>query len=144
MATFLQAMYQPLGVNMDLQGLSQGGYFDAVRQGLHNLQFWWETGTDPDVVRVLFYGANADGGTNRNRYKNAEMDQLIDQAAGTTDSTQRQQLYAQIQKKALDEAIMAFFADPLNIFAAAKAKVTNAVLDWSSTNLLLHGATVSK
>jgi peptide/nickel transport system substrate-binding protein len=144
MATFLQAIYQQIGINIDLHGLSQSGYFDAVRQGMHNLQFWWETGTDPDVVRVLFYGANADGGTNRNRYKNAEMDQLIDQAAGTTDSSKRTQLYAQIQKKVLDEAVMAFFADPLNIFAAAKSKVSNVALDWSSNNLYLHNATLAK
>ena len=144
MATFLQAIYQQIGITIDLKGLSQAGYFDAVRQGLHNLQFWWETDTDPDVVRILLYGKNADGGTNRNRYKNAEMDKLIDDAAGTTDQTKRQQLYAQIQKKTLDEAVMVFFADPLNIFAANKSKVSNAVMDWSSTNLLLHNATVSK
>src|SRR5262249_11287984 len=122
MATFLQAMYQQIGIKLDLHGLSQSGYFDAVRQGQHHLQFWWETGTDPYAVSVLFYSANADGGTNRNRYKNADMDSLIDRAAATTDTNGRKQLYAQIQKTVLDEAIMVFYADPLNLFAATRGK----------------------
>jgi peptide/nickel transport system substrate-binding protein len=140
MATFLQGMYAQVGIKIDLHGLAQAGYFDAVRAGKHNLQFWWEPDTDPDVVRILLYSKNADGGTNRNRYKNAEMDRLIDDAAATTDPAKRRQLYAQIQMKALREAIMVPFADPLNIFAYAKARVESVALDWSSTNPLLYDA----
>jgi peptide/nickel transport system substrate-binding protein len=140
MATFLQGMYQPLGVKIELNGLAQAGYFNAVRAGQHNLQFWWDTRTDPDVVRILLYSANANGGTNRNRYKNAEMDALIDEAASTTDPVKRKRVYTQIQMKTLQEAIMVFFADPLNVFAYQKAKVMGALLDWSATNVLLHNA----
>ena len=140
MATFLQSMYQPIGIRIDLNGLAQAGYFNAVRAGQHNLQFWWDTRTDPDMVRMLLYSANANGGTNRNRYKNAEMDKLIDDAAGTTDPVRRKRLYAEIQMKVLREAVMVFFADPLNVFAYQKAKVVGAVLDWSATNVLLHDA----
>jgi peptide/nickel transport system substrate-binding protein len=144
MATFLQSMYQEIGIKLDLQGLSQAGYFDAVRVGKHNVQFWEETDTDPDVVRILFYGANADGGTNRNRYKNADMDKLIDDAAGTTDSAKRIALYSQIQMKALNEAIMVFFADPLNIFALTKPKLNGAILDWSSAFPYFYDASLPK
>jgi peptide/nickel transport system substrate-binding protein len=140
MATFLQSMYQPIGIKIDLHGLAQAGYFNAVRAGQHNLQFWWDTRTDPDMVRMLLYSANANGGTNRNRYKNAEMDKLIDDAAGTTDPVRRKRLYTEIQMKVLRESVMVFFADPLNIFAYQKAKLMGAVLDWSATNVLLHNA----
>src|SRR5215510_6913575 len=133
MATFLQSMYQQIGIKVDLNGLAQAGYFNAVRAGQHNLQFWWDTRTDPDVVRILLYSANANGGTNRNRYKNAEMDTLIDEAAGTTDPAKRKRLYTQIQMKTLQEAIMVFFADPLNVFAIQKNKVMGVTLDWSAT-----------
>jgi peptide/nickel transport system substrate-binding protein len=140
MATFLQSMYQPIGIKIDLHGAAQAGYFNAVRAGQHNLQFWWDTRTDPDMVRMLLYSANANGGTNRNRYKNAEMDKLIDDAAGTTDPARRKRLYTEIQMKVLRESVMVFFADPLNIFAYQKAKVMGPVLDWSATNVLLHNA----
>jgi peptide/nickel transport system substrate-binding protein len=140
MATFLQSMYQPIGIKIELHGLAQAGYFNAVRSGQHNLQFWWDTRTDPDMVRMLLYSANANGGTNRNRYKSAEMDKLIDDAAGTTDPARRRRLYTEIQMKVLRESIMVFFADPLNIFAYQKTKVMGAMLDWSATNVLLHNA----
>ena len=144
MATFLQSMYAQIGVKINLHGLSQGGYFSAVRAGQHNLQFWWEPDTDPDVVRILLYSKNADGGTNRNRYKNAEMDKLIDDAAATTDPAKRKQLYSQIQMKALRESIMIGFADPLDLFAYQKSKVDGVVLDWSATTVLFHGASLRK
>ena len=144
MATFLQASYQQIGVKLDLHGLAQAGYFDAVRQGQHHLQFWWGPGTDPDIVRQYFYSANANGGTNRSRYKNAEMDKLIDDAAGTTDAEKRKQLYAQIQMKALNEAIMVFFSDPLNIFAYQKSKASDITLDWSADYPLFYDTSVTK
>ncbi|HEV2357186.1 MAG TPA: ABC transporter substrate-binding protein [bacterium] len=143
MATFLQSMYAQIGVKIDLHGLSAAGYFGAVRQGQHHLQFWWETDPDPDVVRILLYSKNADGGTNRNRYKNAEMDMLIDQAAATTNPIRRKQLYAQIQMKTLRESIMVAFSDPLNIFAARKGRVSGVRLDWSATNVLLYDAALT-
>jgi peptide/nickel transport system substrate-binding protein len=117
MATFMKADLAKVGIDVELNGLAQAGYFDAVRSGKHNTQNWWETATDPDVVRILFYSANADGGTNRNRYKNPAMDKLIDQAAGTTDAQERVKLYAQIQKLAADDAIMVFYNDPLLLYA---------------------------
>ena len=144
MATFLQSMYAQIGIKIDLHGLSQGGYFSAVRAGQHHLQFWWEPDTDPDVVRILLYSKNADGGTNRNRYKNAEMDKLIDDAAATADPAKRKQLYSQIQMKALRESVMVAFSDPLDLFAYLKGKVDGVVLDWSATNVLFHDASLRK
>jgi peptide/nickel transport system substrate-binding protein len=144
MATFLQSMYAQSGIKINLHGLSQGGYFSAVRVGQHNLQFWWEPDTDPDVVRILLYSKNADGGTNRNRYKNAEMDKLIDQAAATTDLAKRKQLYSQIQMKTLRESVMIGYADPLNLFAYQKNRVDGVVLDWSAANVFFHGASLKK
>lgn len=143
-ATFLQASLPQIGIKVDLHGLAQAGYFDAVRKGEHNVQFWWGPATDPDVVRQYFYSANADGGTNRSRYKNPEMDKLIDQAAGFTDPEKRKQVYAQIQQKVLNEGIMVFIADSKNIFAAQKAKVSDITLDWSSSYPLLYDASVTK
>jgi len=144
MATFLQAEYQQIGIKFDLHGLAQAGYFNAVRQGLHNVQFWWGPGTDPDIVRQYFYSANADGGTDRSRYKNADMDKLINEAAGTTDAEKRKEFYDQIQMKALNEAIMVFFADPLNIFAFAKNKASGITLDWSADYPFLYDAFLTK
>lgn len=117
MADYMKADLAKVGIDVQLNGLSRAGYFDAVRAGKHHTQNWWDTGTDPDVVRILFYSKNAGGGTNRNNYVNEEMDKLIDDAAAAADPAARLELYKQIQKKVNDEAIMVFYNDPMTLYA---------------------------
>lgn len=127
MADYMLSDLAKVGIKVELNGLSASGYFDAVRAGEHHTQNWWDTGTDPDVVRILFYSKNAGGGTNRNNYENPEMDQLIDQAAGEADPAQRVELYSQIQKKVMDEAIMVFYNDPMTLYAHSD-KLSNPIM----------------
>ena len=117
MADFMKADLAQIGINVELNGLSRSGYFDAVRAGEHHLQNWWDPFSDPDGVRILFHSSNAGGGTNRNNYIDAEMDDLIDTAAATTDLDARLALYSQIQLKVMNEAIMVFYNDPDTLYA---------------------------
>ena len=143
MATFLQGNVKPVGIQIDQQGLARAGYFDAVRAGKHHMQFWWESAGDPNVLRILVHSSNANGGTNRNRYKNPEMDKLIDEAAAQTDVEKRKALYSQIQSKVLDDAVMVFFADPLSIFAFQKT-LRDVTVDWSGNYPFFHTAFLQK
>jgi peptide/nickel transport system substrate-binding protein len=119
MATFMKADLAKVGIDVELNGLARAGYFDAVRTGQHNTQNWWDTQTDPDgVVRTLFHSSNADGGTNRNRYKSPEMDKLIDEAAGSSDPAKRVELYKEIQKLADDDAVMVYYNDPYLLYGS--------------------------
>jgi peptide/nickel transport system substrate-binding protein len=117
MADYMKADLAKIGIDVELNGLSRSGYFDAVRAGEHHTQNWWDTFSDPDGVRILFHSSNAGGGTNRNNYIDEEMDKLIDEAAGTPDAAKRVELYKQIQKKVADEAIMVFYNDPMTLYA---------------------------
>lgn len=119
MAEYMKADMAAVGIDVELNGLSSSGYFDAVRQGQHHVQFWWDPFSDPDGMRILFDSSNAGGGTNRNNYINEEMDSLLDQAAATNDPEERTALYGQIQKKVMDEAIMVFYNDPETLYAFA-------------------------
>jgi peptide/nickel transport system substrate-binding protein len=116
-AAFLKDNMAKIGIEVELNGLSRSGYFDAVRAGQHNTQGWWETGTDPDMVRTFFHSSNAGGGTNRNNYIDEEMDRMIDEAAAEPDPEERCALYSAIQQKVKDEAIMEWWADPVILYA---------------------------
>jgi peptide/nickel transport system substrate-binding protein len=116
LATYLQADLANAGIQVNLNGAAQAGYFDAVRSGQHNTQGWWDTWTDPDGLRVLFHSSNADGGTNRNRYRSEAMDDLLAQAAAETNPEERAALYGQIQKLAADDAVMIYFNDPYLLY----------------------------
>jgi ABC-type transport system substrate-binding protein len=55
-------------------------------------------GVDPDMLRRVFHSSQAPpNGLNRARYRNADVDRLIDQASGTTDDGQRRVLYGEAQ-----------------------------------------------
>jgi peptide/nickel transport system substrate-binding protein len=142
LATFTEAQFREIGIEANLVGQAQAGYFDAVRAGEHHIQFWWGPATDPDgVFRTFFHSSNADGGTNRNRYRNDEMDALIDEAAGETDLERRRELYVELQRFSLEEAIMVFFSEPTEIYAHDDS-VMNAKVHWSATNPLFYDAWV--
>jgi len=130
MAAFVQASLKAIGIEVNLNVVARAAYLDAVRSGRHHLQFWWETGTDPGgILRILFHSSNAGGGTNRSNYKNQEMDRLIDQIDATADPQTRTGLVVKAQQKAIDDAVMAYLADPPSLYAQART-VQHVWVDW--------------
>jgi peptide/nickel transport system substrate-binding protein len=118
MATFMKDDLKKIGIDVQLMGAAQAGYFDAVRQGKHNTQNWWDTNVEPDaMIRTLFWSKNAAGGTNRNRYKSDAMDKLIEEGAASADPKVRTEVYTKIQKLAADDAIMVYYNDPFLLYS---------------------------
>jgi peptide/nickel transport system substrate-binding protein len=144
MATFMQADLSQYGIQVNLNGASASGYFDAVRAGEHNTQNWWDTQTDPGaVMRTLYHSSNADGGTNRNRYRNDTMDTLIAEAAGASDSEQRATLYEEIQQLVADDVVMVFYNDPFLLFGHSPA-LTGVIYMGGGFSPNLYGASFSE
>jgi peptide/nickel transport system substrate-binding protein len=55
--------------------------------------------TDPDILRLVYHSQQAPpAGLNRVRYRNPDVDRLIEEAAGATDAARRRDLYAQAQR----------------------------------------------
>lgn len=130
MTAFIQANLRPLGFEIQLIGQAGPAYFQSVRTGLHHIQYWWETGTDPgQILRVLFHSSNAGGGTNRNNYRNAEMDALIEQIGGEANPQKLKELLVKAQAKVLDEAIMVFLVDPPSLYAHQQ-RLSDVWVDW--------------
>jgi peptide/nickel transport system substrate-binding protein len=130
MAAFIQANAKQVGIDMNLNVAARPAYLDAVRQGRHNLQFWWETGTDPgQILRILFHSSNAGGGTNRNNYRSPEMDKLIEQIDATADQASRKQFVVKAQQRVIDDAVMVYLADPPSLYAHDRS-VTGVWVDW--------------
>jgi len=117
MADYMKADLAAIGIDVELNGLSRSGYFDAVRASEHNTQNWWDPFADPSGMRILFHSENAGGGTNRNNYRDAEMDALLERGAATSDPQARAEIYAQVQQKVKDEAVMVFYNDPATLYA---------------------------
>ena len=118
-AQFLQEDLNAVGIDFQINLADIAAYLTVVRAGEHNTQQWWDTQTDPDgVFRTLYHSSNAGGGTNRNNYRNDEMDSMIDSAVGIGDLEARAAAYADIQQKIADEVVMAYFNDPVVLYAS--------------------------
>jgi peptide/nickel transport system substrate-binding protein len=129
-AAFIQANLKQVGIDFNIIILARAAYLDAVRQGRHHFQPWWDTGTDPgQMLRILFHSSNAGGGTNRNNYRNPEMDQLINQIGAIADPVKRKEVILKAQQKAIDDAVMVYLADPPSLYAHDKS-VTGVWVDW--------------
>ena len=64
---------------------------------MYSLQFVGVT--DPDILRLVYHSQQAPpAGLNRVRYRNPDVDRLIEEAAGATDTARRRELYAQAQR----------------------------------------------
>lgn len=144
MAAFIQANLKQVGINVNLNVLARAGYLDAVRQGRHHFQFWWDTGTDPgQMLRILFHSSNAGGGTNRNNYRNTEMDQLITQIGAIAEPARRREVIVKAQQKAIDEAIMVYLADPPSLYAHDRS-VTGVWVDWGGNYPYFYDTRVAR
>ena len=118
-AQFLAEDLNAIGVDFQINLADIAAYLTVVRAGEHNTQQWWDTQTDPDgVFRTLYHSSNAGGGTNRNNYRNDDMDAMIDAAVGIGDLEARAAAYADIQQKLADEVVMAYFNDPVVLYAS--------------------------
>jgi peptide/nickel transport system substrate-binding protein len=130
MATFIQANLKTIGMDAVLHNLAPGAYFAAVRTGQQNLNFWWETATDAGLLLdEIFASRHANGGTNRNYYKNAQTDRLIEQIQSEPDRSKRKTLIDQVQRKVIDEAVMAYLTDPVSLYAYRRG-ITGVWVDW--------------
>jgi peptide/nickel transport system substrate-binding protein len=117
-AAFLKDNFSKIGINVELNGLSRSGYFDAVRSGQHNTQGWWEVSVDPDMmVRGVLHSSNVGGGTNRNNYVDPVMDDMIAAQAAEPDPEKRAELVCDILKKVKEEAHMEVWLDPMLLYA---------------------------
>ncbi len=99
-AQVLQAMAAEAGIRLDIRSYEFATFYDDVRRGNFQLFSLVRTGvTDPNIYRFVLHSASVPpAGQNRGRYKNPELDRLIDLAAGLTDREARRPLYLEAQE----------------------------------------------
>lgn len=89
-----------IGIKVNVETLEWGRFKSDVEQG--HVQMWgltWIGFKDPDIFRYAFATDSfPPGGSNRGRFSNSEMDQLLRTAREETDSAKRRLAYDRVQK----------------------------------------------
>lgn len=115
-----------LGIKVNVQTLEWGKFKSDVDKGL--VQVWllnWIGYKDPDIYRYAFSSESFPPyGVNRGRYKNAELDPILEKAQRTHIFEQRRELYLQAQKIVEKDIPYAFLWHEEN-FVVYNSKVKN-------------------
>ena len=96
-----------VGIDMKITQVDVSVWFDRFSKGNYQITSAYQERTiDPDNFYSLVIKSG--GSINTTKYSNKKVDQLIDQAAATTDETARKTLYTQIRNIVRDEAPIIF------------------------------------
>jgi len=116
-AQAIQAMLQDnLNLSVDLEGL-EGRVFRG-RMWEHKIQLnyvrWYMDYSDPNDNLYLVWFSSRTGGS-RHEYKDADFDKTVDQAAGAPTWDQRMSLYAQAERRMLEDGAAVYVYYPFGV-----------------------------
>jgi peptide/nickel transport system substrate-binding protein len=143
-AVLIQAQLAEVGIPVTIAKVDSTQIWTRLIDGSYQAEInWWYNETrDPDnALRWCVWGAG-DNKSYYTRYNNEAVNKMVDEAAGETDNAKRAELYAQIQKIAVDEVAQVALYHPswLNGYAPnVQGLNLNIALQFSS----IGGATLS-
>ncbi len=97
----LQDQWRRVGVTLEVRPLELATLFSDLDKGNFQLSYsiWVGANNDPDIFDLVFSSKKIPpNGRNRGRYRNTQVDALIEQIRGEMDQSKRKELCSQIQK----------------------------------------------
>jgi peptide/nickel transport system substrate-binding protein len=89
-----------VGIGIEKRAFEWGTFYGDIKAG--NFQMYslsWVGVTDPDLFHYVYHSASVPPeGANRGRYRNPEVDRLIEESRVTLDVNARRALYAEVQR----------------------------------------------
>lgn len=141
LATILQSQLKSVGVDVEIQQLESQAAIEAMTKGDYDLSLWRYDWNDADVLNI-YLGGNRIGSTNRQFYKNDQVDALMTQADQTMDPAARSKLYVEAEQQILTDAPWQPLYIPKDIIVLRKS-LQNVVIG-SMGRVLYNDVTVGK
>ncbi len=104
-ATILQRQLAEIGIKVDIQSYDWGTFFGDIKAGRFQMySLKWVGIKAPDIFEYVFHSEKIPpNGANRGRYKNPQIDALIEESKTLDDLEPRLKIYRQIQKIIFDD-----------------------------------------
>ncbi len=109
MAELIQAMFTELGFEASLDVTAYDAFASRITEGTYNLAEMNWTALDPHLVIFnMFHSGEVTGGGqfNRTRIQDPALDELIERGRTATDPAEREEVYAEIQRYVMDNALI--------------------------------------
>ena len=101
LAAILQQQLRVAGIDLQIRSAEFGTFYSDVTKGAFQIYAlrWIGSNEDPDIFRYAYGSASVPPrGGNRGRYANARLDDLLKDAAASSDQTERRKDYVEIQQ----------------------------------------------
>ena len=101
MATILQQQLRDVGIDLGIRSSEFGTFYADITRGAFQLYAlrWIGANEDPDIFRYCFGSSMAPPhGGNRGHFSSSLVDALLAEAAASTDRTERERVYVQLQQ----------------------------------------------
>ncbi|QDS37581.1 ABC transporter substrate-binding protein [Brevibacillus brevis] len=99
----VQSMFKEIGVELHIQKYESATAYEQALKGEYDLFSTGHGSADPDILNLLLHSSQI-GGLNFLRLSDQQLDNLLDKGRTTTDQVQRQQVFADIQKRVVEQA----------------------------------------
>lgn len=104
---FLQQNLKEVGIDVVPRVVESSDLFGLTRKATeYEMASTWFASSDPSVLSVLFLSTNVADGFAISRYKNADLDKLLNDGLAQTDDTKRAEIYRQIQTMVMQQALI--------------------------------------
>jgi peptide/nickel transport system substrate-binding protein len=99
-AAVFQEQLRQVGIDLDVRTYEWATFYEDIRAGRFQMfSLTWTGVDDPDWYRFRFHSDSLPPhGANRSRYRNPELDRLLEAGARETDLERRREIYSAVQK----------------------------------------------
>jgi peptide/nickel transport system substrate-binding protein len=132
-ALILQTSLRRIGVNVQLEKLPAGVFYENVTKREKPIIFYLDSPWTPDPGYATFLYFDDKSYVDYSNYSNPKVNELIEGGLRTLDDNERKATYGQVQKTLMDEAPWGFIAYP-KYALARKAKLSGFTY-YTSNNL---------
>lgn len=139
-AQLIQDQWRTIGIRVNLEAVPTfTALNERVRTDEYNLVAFYTFGLDPALLNAFFL---SDGVNNWTKFSRPDLDDLLRQAVRETDENIRRNLYAQVQKIIMDEALILPIRDYVNL-NALQVNLQNVKFDAYGWFPILNNATLT-
>lgn len=117
-AQLLQAQWAEAGIDLKTQLVPYGTMLQAGREGSVNAIPFFDSGSDPDILRKFF---RSDSSFNFAQVSDPTLDASLDKAVTLVNPSDRAPLYADIQQHIMAQALIVPIRDYINLNVAANS-----------------------
>jgi peptide/nickel transport system substrate-binding protein len=143
-AQAMQFLLSEVGINLDIRVHEYAAYVEAAQADTAEVYAtaWGTVTLDADYTLYAFFHSSEIPQNNLSRYRNADVDALLEEGRNNPADEARAEAYLEVQEQALNDVPMVTLYYPLSNYAK-RAALEGEVINFSWINLDLRNARIA-